>query len=122
MECSYCGNEVATVYEPPLLRVPLFELPQELEIGRVVWWHAPGQGYPGKDPFTVVAIEDYDAVLLPPETSSDERLCYLCFAGRMWPALHRYCCNKPDGLRFNGWLDPIWEVEASPASGGGIEG
>ena len=106
MICSYC-EETRQTYEPPLLRVPLRDLPH-VEVGAVVDWHVPGSAYPGTEPFTVYQIEDYDAILLPPETSPDEELCYLCFAGRLWPALHQYVCNKPLGLQFNGWLDPTW--------------
>lgn len=115
MICSYCKEEHDHIFEPPLVRVSIEELKRqkrhanrEIYAGRTVYWRAPTSAYPGAEPYEVHTVDGAYATLIPPETYSDDRLCFLCYTGRVWPALHLYLCNKPEGLTFNGYRDPVY--------------
>ncbi len=106
--CPDCGEEVGQVFEPPRLRVPRSVLAcGEINVGDQVWWRVPGSAFPGRECFTVVALDGDDVLLLPPETP-DEPICHLCWAGSLWPALHPYVDNQPAEFRLDGWRDPVW--------------
>lgn len=114
--CDYCGEQTDRLYNPPLLSVPVSELRDSggpiLE-GDTIWWHAPGSAYGGKEPFEVIAIEGIEVTLRPPETS-DRPVCWLCYAGALWPALFQWVANKPDEFEFRGYHDPTWKETAEP--------
>lgn len=112
VECPSCGNEVRRVFEPPRIRVMRRQLGRQADEaceGDTVNWHAPGQGYPGSNPFEVVAVEERDLIIRPYDAPS-EPCCMGCWTGCVWPALHPYLDNKPRGLMLRDWRNPIWRA------------
>lgn len=108
--CVHCEEQSDRLFDAPLLSVPMYKLRDAegwIEGGETIWWHAPGSFYPGREPFEVIEDDDGTVTLLPPETSN-EPMCWTCWNGRLWPALHRWVANKPVEFELSEYKDPVW--------------
>lgn len=114
MECPNCYEEVDRVLEPPIVCIPRSFLPSFEDDDEQIDWHVPGQGYPGKETFMVLRFDD-ESIFVRHWETSDQPICYRCWAGHVWPALQNYLDNKPKQLKLNGWKDPVWiESDTAP--------
>ena len=104
--CPECEEWSDRLFEPPVLKVldSQVKCGSDALPGEVIRWHAPASGYPGTEPFTVIGRTGFldDFLLLRPPETYDEPICWLCWEGRLWPALHPYLDNQPSEFVLNG--------------------
>lgn len=111
LECPCCGEEYPRLLLPPIVCIPRADVPSFEPGDHQVRWCAPGQGFPGTDPYDVLRSDD-TTIYARPWECTDAALCYRCWAGHTFPAIVPYLYNKPPELKLNGWRQPEW-IEGS---------
>ena len=104
--CAYCEEKSNRLFEPPLLKPDDWQVEVEDRGGACLWWHVPGQAFPGKDQFHTLLVDGQE--YLRPYETPDEPICWECFDGAVWPAARNFCVNLPAQIKFNGYKKPEW--------------
>ena len=112
LECPCCYEEVDRLLMQPIVCIPRRDIPSFEDGDDHIDWHAPGQGFPGKDRYDVLR-SDERTIYARPWECTDLAICYRCWAGHTIPAIESYLFNKPPQLKLNGWRQPEW-IEETP--------
>ena len=113
--CTACEQLSVRILAPPLVEIPIGEeRTSDIIEGDVIWWTTSNTP---RDTYEVVTIlsnaldDELMAIALVPQAAADDRFCFRCFDGHVWPDLRPHVVNMPPEMRFSKshpWADATW--------------
>jgi hypothetical protein len=103
--CGNCEEPTERLVVPAYMSIPELDLSDACE-GDYIEWEEVGDKYKSWLTLKVYVIDGQPYVRM--YDSPDEPVCVRCYNCAIWPSLYQYLQGKPEQIKLDGWVDPVW--------------